>query len=135
MALIFSASGDQMSGQRTSRFIGPLLRWFKPDISPEAISRVQGVVRKTAHVVEYAILSMLLWRALRKPQKGQWGLWNRRAALGAFALAVLYAITDELHQSFVPSRQGQITDVLIDSFGAALGLLTVWLFGRWRKFW
>ena len=135
MALIFSASGDQMSGQRTSRFIGPLLRWFKPDISPEAISRVQGVVRKTAHVVEYAILSMLLWRALRKPQKGQWGLWNRGAALGAIALAVLYAITDELHQSFVPSRQGQITDVLIDSFGAALGLLTVWLFGRWRKFW
>ena len=135
MALIFSASGDQMSGQRTSRFIGPLLRWFKPDISAETIKRAQGVVRKTAHVMEYAILSMLLWRALRKPQKGQWGPWSRRMALTALVIAAGYAITDEFHQSLVPSRQGQVTDVLIDSLGAALGLLAVWVFGRWRKHW
>lgn len=135
MFLIFSASGDQMSGQRTSRFIGPFLRWFKPDISPAAISRVQGVVRKTAHVVEYAILAVLLWRALRKPQKGQWGPWSHRVGLMAFALATLYAITDEFHQSFVPSRQGQFTDVLLDSFGAALGLFALWLLGRLRNHW
>src|SRR5688572_16205127 len=98
MFLIFSASGDQMSGQRTSRFIGPFLRWLKPDISPAAISLVQGVVRKTAHVVEYAILALLLWRALRRPQKGQCAPWSRRIALTAFAIAATYAITDEFHQ-------------------------------------
>lgn len=131
MALIFSASGDKMSGQRTSRIIGPVLRWFKPDISEATIDKVQGLARKTAHVLEYAVLAVLLWRASRKER----ATWSWQAAGYAFGLATLYAITDEFHQSLVPSRQGQVTDVLLDSFGAALGLLAVWWFGRWRKYW
>jgi VanZ family protein len=146
MALIFSASSDKMSGQRSSRIIGPLVRWLIPNISKEALDRVVHTVRKIAHVTEYAILAVLLWRALRTLQPLGVGRavpsapafprpWRWPVAIGAFALAALYAITDEFHQSFVPSRQGQVFDVLLDSFGAAIGLLALWLFGRWRKYW
>jgi VanZ family protein len=147
MALIFSASGDKLSGQRSSRIIGPVVRWLFPKISERSLNTVVLSVRKTAHLAEYAILALLLWRALRTlqwPQKVGRGVlaepllqksWRWPVAIGAFALAVLYAITDEFHQSFVPSRQGQLLDVFIDSVGAALGLLALWLFGRWRKYW
>ena len=132
MAVIFSASTDALSANRTSRFIGPFLRWLNPSISAEAIQRVQFVVRKGAHIAEYAVLAMLLWRALHKPPQPT---WNRRHAVVAFAIAVVYAITDEFHQSFVPSRGAHWGDVLFDSAGAALGLVAVWIVGHWRRSW
>jgi VanZ family protein len=72
------------------------------------------VLRKLAHVTEYAILGGLLLRAVRHP-----GL--------ALGLAVLYAVSDEIHQSFVEGRHGAPLDVLIDTVGVLLGML---LFGR-----
>ena len=71
------------------------------------------VLRKLAHVGEYAVLGLLLVRALRAP-------------VPAFAAGVLYAATDELHQRFVPGRLGSPLDVLVDAVGVALG---IWL---WR---
>ena len=71
------------------------------------------VLRKLAHVGEYAVLGALLLRALGRP-------------LPAAALGVAYAVTDELHQRFVPGRLGSPRDVAIDAVGVALG---IWL---WR---
>lgn len=68
------------------------------------------VLRKAAHIAEYAILGALLARALDRP-------------LAAVAFAVAYAATDELHQHFVPGRAGTIVDVAVDTFGAVLGVL------------
>jgi VanZ family protein len=70
------------------------------------------VLRKGAHTLEYAILALLLRRALR-------------ADLPALAVAVAYAATDEFHQSFVAGRHGTPIDVAIDGVGAALGLLAL----------
>jgi VanZ family protein len=53
-----------MSAEHTSRFIGPLLHWLYPTISPFTILRVQLFVRKLAHVSEYAVLAVLLYRAV-----------------------------------------------------------------------
>lgn len=117
--LIYAASADSQSVRRTSRFIGPLVRWFVPSASDQTISQVQFAVRKTAHATEYAVLTLLLWRALRRPAPG----WDGRAAWLAFTLAALFALTDEWHQSFVPNRQPHPLDVLIDSLGAAAALL------------
>jgi VanZ family protein len=135
MSVIFSFSTDAGATRHTSRFIGPLLRWFHPGISDQGVRGVQSVVRKTAHLAEYGVLAVLLWRARRKPVRGDTQPWLRSDALFALGLAVLFAVTDEWHQSFVPSRQGQLSDVLLDSCGAALGLLALWLAGRWRKDW
>ena len=115
MAFIFIGSTDLMSAEHTSRFIGPFLRWFAPDITDATIASIQLFMRKCAHVTEYAILSVLLLRALRQH------LIAARSV--AFVLAALYAILDEVHQSFVPSRTGSVWDVLTDIMGALLGLV------------
>lgn len=133
MLLIFTASTDLMSSQRTSRFIGPFLRWLNPRVSDETVRAVQLAVRKTAHVTEYAVLAMLLWRAIRKPVKNDVRPWSWREATLAIAVACAYAITDELHQHFVASRFGSVWDVLLDTFGAAAGILALWGAGRWRR--
>ena len=115
MVFIFISSTDLMSAEHTSRFIGPFLRWFSPDITDATIASIQLVVRKCAHVTEYAILSALLLRALRQHLLA--------ARWVAFVLAALYAVLDEFHQSFVPSRTGSPWDVVTDCIGAILGLV------------
>ena len=70
------------------------------------------LLRKLAHVTEYAILGALLYRALRRP-------WP------AFGIAVAYAGTDEAHQHFVRGRHASPVDVAIDAAGVAIGML-VW---------
>ena len=136
MALIFSASGDTKSGPRSSRIIGPIVRWLIPNISDQALDTIVFTARKAAHTTEYAVLALLLFRAFHhSPIRAQPHPTFRRTALLAFTLCVFYAITDELHQAFVPNRTGQPLDVLIDSIGAAFGLFLLWLFGRWRKYW
>lgn len=131
-AIIFGFSTDAGSTRHSSRILRPILRWLKPDISDEAIRRVQLVVRKAFHVGEYAILALLVWRARRKPGRGERRAWDWREAGVAFAFAVAFALSDELHQALVPSREARVADVLFDAFGAALGLLVLRAFGRWR---
>ncbi len=134
-AVIVSASGDSKSVQRSSRIIEPLVRWLFPQASDETIHTVVFIARKWAHLAEYAILALILWRALRGTRTPPPGDWSRRLALLAWGGATAFAITDELHQVFVPGRQGSFWDVVIDSIGAAGGLFVFWLLGRWRKQW
>ena len=68
------------------------------------------VLRKAGHVTEYAILGALLVRALGRE-------------VPAFVVAVAYAITDEIHQSFVAGRHGAPVDVVVDAAGILLGIL------------
>ena len=122
LLIMFVASTDLMSAEHTSRFIGPFLQWLIPDIAPETIRSVQFAVRKAAHVIEYAILAALLLRAIRG-ERSELRLAN--AAL-AIALAVVWAMLDEYHQSFVASRTGSTGDVLIDAAGAVVGAAGYW---------
>jgi VanZ family protein len=134
-ALIFSVSGDKKSVHHSSRLIGPIVRWLIPEISDEALQQTVFVVRKGAHVTEYAVLAMLLWRALRGPNMAGASGWPKKIAMWAWTGAVLFAISDEIHQAYVPGRQGAVMDVFIDSIGAAVGLFSLWQLGRWRKKW
>jgi VanZ family protein len=135
MVLIFSASTDLLSGQRTSRFIGPFLRWLIPGIAETTVKEVQFAVRKVAHITEYAVFALLLWRALRKPVKDDPRPWSWRVAAQAVFICFVYAITDEFHQSFVLSRFASPWDVFIDTAGAAIGILILWRIGRRRGRW
>lgn len=137
MSIIFIGSTDLGSSQRTSRIIGPILRWFNPDVSDETIRIVQAFVRKGAHVSVYAVLAALAWRGRRVARgvKLREGGWSWREAWGIIAFCALYAVTDELHQSFVQSRQGSAWDVGFDSFGALCALSAIWQMGRWKKWW
>lgn len=135
MAMIFAGSTELLSSGRTSRVIGPLLRWIYPGIGDRTVKAVQTVVRKGSHVCEYAVLSVLIWRARRRPRPGDPRPWSRREGVLAVALAGLYAVTDEVHQAFVPLRGASAWDVLLDTTGATAGILARWYFGRRRKRW
>ena len=77
------------------------------------------VSRKLAHFGEYALLAALWWRALLTKVP------HRRALALAFAICVLYAVTDELHQTLVSGRSGRPLDVGIDAAGALTALLAI----------
>jgi VanZ family protein len=133
MALIFLGSTDVLSAEHTSRIISPILRWLYPEVSAETIARVQFLLRKGAHITEYAILAMLLWRASRAGT----GLTMKMPI--AFAVTLLgcaiFAASDEFHQGFVPSRTSSFHDVMIDICGALIGLIICLLFSRRREKW
>jgi VanZ family protein len=133
MAVIFSASSDRMSFQHSSRIVGPLVRWLLPHLSQESVETIVLIVRKCAHLTEYAILGLLLWRAQRKPTRTSPQPWRWRTAFHTILLVMLYAASDEFHQAFVPSRQASVWDVLLDTTGAVFALLLLWGIGRWRK--
>jgi VanZ family protein len=133
MTLIFSASADSHSSQHSSRFVEPLLRWLFPQMPQAQIEAIHHIFRKCAHLAEYSILALLLWRAIRKPEKGNPRPWNWTEAGLALSIVFLYAASDELHQVFVPTRTAQVSDVLIDTSGGATALFALWIFGHWRK--
>jgi VanZ family protein len=95
----------------------PVLAWgaviFALSSIPDLGTGLGGwdlVLRKIAHAAEYAVLGALLVRATTRP-----GL--------AFALGVSYAVTDEVHQLFVPGRMGSPIDVAVDALGVAVGIV------------
>ncbi|MGB9473740.1 MAG: VanZ family protein [Candidatus Udaeobacter sp.] len=121
LALIFIDSTDLMSAEHTSRFIVPFLLWLKPDISPETVASVHFFIRKFAHVGEYAILALLLFRAAICVTNLKWSMSILCVSIWSICLVV--AATDEFHQTFVRSRGPSVRDIMIDSGGAIVGLL------------
>ncbi|MGO4889568.1 VanZ family protein [Anaerobacillus sp. MEB173] len=83
------------------------------------------IVRKSAHFLAYFLLGVLVLNALRSN-----GLQVYRRMGLAFLICVGYAVSDEVHQIFIPGRSGEIRDVLIDSAGAGVGIGVMWLLGR-----
>lgn len=109
-----------MVGARVSPWI-PVLLWAGLIFSLSSIPSLDTglgtwdvVLRKLAHLAEYAILGMLAYRAVRREPL-------------AIALASAYAATDELHQAFVSGRHGSPLDWLIDTGGVVAGVV---LFAR-----
>ena len=136
MILIFSASGDTQSYRHSSSLFVPLLHWLFPTMSTEQIEAVHHLFRKCGHLTEYALLALLLWRAIhhtRRPPvapERSGGGWRWDEAGLALAIVFLYAASDELHQAFVPTRTALVSDVFIDTAGGAAGLLALWLARR-----
>lgn len=83
----------------------------------------ERIVFKSSHVVVYALLAWLCWRALSAQRRTDWPVLS-----AAFVLTVAYGISDEIHQLFVPGRHGRLADVLFDASGALLMILLLrWL--------
>jgi VanZ family protein len=135
MTLIFSASSDKHSYEHSSLFVEPLLHWLFPHMPEAQIHAIHHLLRKCAHLAEYSVLALLLWRALCQAAKNVLRPWNWREARLTLLIVALYAASDEFHQVFVPTRTAQVSDVLVDTSGGAAGLLALWLIGRWRKRW
>jgi len=117
-ALILWAGSDDYSAANTSRFLGPFLRWLLPDASPEAHQQLLFLLRKAAHVVEYAVLGLLAWIALSSRRRR--APWLSAGLALAWVIAV--AVIDEARQGFVDSRTGSAGDIALDVAGGVLAL-------------
>ena len=113
----FSAQVADDSQEMSDFFVRLLDALFSLDIMKNEIIQdmTSFLVRKAAHMSEYAILAILLGLTIREYKKEPW-------LLLALTATAAYAATDEFHQLFVPGRSGQLKDVLIDTAGGALGL-------------
>lgn len=118
--LIAWFSGARYHGGATAPLIEPWLRALLPWASLEQIAGAHWLLRKTGHVVEYGVLVLLWRRTLTVPDAP--APWR-----GPLALAVLTAGLDEIRQALTPTREGRLTDVLLDSGAAAAALLVTTL--------
>jgi VanZ family protein len=132
MAFISFASTGEFSALNTSRIVRPILLWLFPNISNENLALVHLLVRKAAHFGEYAVLGFFAGRAFFTSShqfvRRNWFRWS-------ILLIAVYALLDEYHQSFVPSRTASVYDSLIDTAGglAALVIYAAWIKRRSRN--
>ena len=128
MIFIFYMSGktgQESSGQsgKISLFITNLLEKVRQD-SPQEMQNLQDVlelvIRKAAHMTEYAILFLLSYLAMVKISMSQSRFYNRSIAV---LISLLYACSDEMHQLLVPGRSGRMIDVGIDMAGVLIVLI------------
>jgi VanZ family protein len=130
VAFIFWLSSDLFAAPSTAGWIEPLLRWLLPEAPPELLFRLHVATRKGAHAAVYAVLALLVLRALRRRHAAPW----RRASAVSLAAVLLVAALDETHQGLLHSRTGSLADVGLDLLGGgfALGLAALGLALRAR---
>ena len=129
VALLISLFSTQyFSSENTARFIYPLLRWILPAASPRMLHLFHLGIRKLAHITEFGVFSVMVFRGIRSGRSG----WRLDWALSTFFIALAFAAMDEWHQSFVPVRQASARDVAIDALGAVLAQVLVWAYANWR---
>ncbi|MFI3200662.1 MAG: VanZ family protein [Eubacteriales bacterium] len=110
---------SQTSEAVTSSVLDYFQRWFGVSPFTNALAvGMESVIRKLAHVIEYAMLAMTFYYAYYSEGR------SRKRMIGVtFICSVAYAISDEVHQLFIPGRAGQVIDVLIDTCGVVLGIV------------
>ena len=120
---------NRVSMKRIQNWIPAILMmgiifWFSSQSADKlpVFSWADAIVKKSGHVVGYALLAYSYWYALDIDKNKRWVAW---------LFVILYALTDEFHQSYVPGRHPSILDVLIfDNFGA---LISLWLANKFTK--
>ncbi len=117
MAFIFWMSTGTFSSDNTASVIGPVLLFLFPQISPKTVGIIHLIIRKCGHVTEYFVLGLLLFRAFRGDSIDS---GTRRWTFAAFVVLLLYAASDEYHQSFVVARTASLSDIVIDAAGGVL---------------
>ena len=132
MGFIFSMScenaeeSSNTSGQTIKVVLSTVPEFEKQpeEVKVNIIEELQLIARKSAHFIGYMILGILASGLIL-----YYGNINKKYLL-AFLICVIYAISDEIHQLFVPGRAGQVRDVLIDSAGSLLGIIIVMAFEK-----
>ena len=132
MVLIAIESTDWLSFEHTSRILYPLLH-FLIGLDLARFEVVHHYIRKCGHFVGYFALSFLLFRAWRATLRLPWApRWTLRWATIAFFMSALVASLDEWHQTFIPSRTGAISDVILDSCAALTAQVLIFLYLTWK---
>jgi VanZ family protein len=122
--LIFELSTEGFGSSFTEWSLGQILSLFQLHVSPGTLDLLNFLVRKLAHLTEYALFAQLLYVSLLGALELE---WQPRTAFWCAVIAGAYSLTDEFHQLFVPNRTASLVDCAIDTTGAILGLLVVYV--------
>jgi len=113
--------------RKTLWYWGPVVIWMVVIFMGSSHQNVvvsethDNLIKNIGHIGEYAILGFLMFRALFKREKNNPG--SRYAWFWALTGAILYGVSDEIHQMFVPTRTACVGDILMDVIGAGIGQL------------
>jgi len=125
---IFTMSTDTFSAEHTRWFFEPILLWLDPSLTTRQFEFIHHIIRKGAHFTEYFIFFLLLYRGVRGDRKG----WRWTWGIAALFCAAGYSALDEIHQAFVSSRTASPYDSLLDSIGAFVAFIALWIWFRRR---
>lgn len=119
MYIVFSFSNAE--GKESTGISMKIAKFFvKNEMN---IELVEHIIRKIAHISEYAIGGVLIYGLLLTFKFN-----SKLQLIFAWIFTIFYAITDEIHQLFIPGRTGKIIDVFIDSLGALIGICLLLFF-------
>jgi len=132
LLLIFSfsqqpASESKLLSSNVTKSVVETVEKVSPDKKLD-VDKVHHTLRKNAHFFLYFVLGVLVVIAFRNIMRSRGLLVG-----GSFLFCFVYACTDEIHQLFVPGRGAQVSDVLLDSAGAGLGIAIFVIFRRIKK--
>ena len=131
MAFIYWMSTKTFSAENTYFVIEPIIRFFLPSVSRRKIAVLHTLVRKMAHLTEYFVAGLLLFRAFRS---GSSERWKWRWVFSTLAAVAVIAASDEYHQTYVSTRTPSFVDVGIDTVGGTLSLsISAWWFHRRKQ--
>ena len=122
-AHIFWMSTESFGPQMSRSLLAQMLALLHVSVSASALETINTILRKLAHVVEYAVFGFLLCRSFGDRDRIR---WQRHVAGWSLVIAAVYSLSDELHQAFVPGRGPSLIDCGIDVTGAAVGMLLVY---------
>lgn len=127
LCLISDESTDTFSAARTSGWIRHLAEFLLGPITQPVWTLMHRIVRKTGHFIGYGLVGLCWFRAWlltwRQPLLRQGVLmWHRTSAIMAVLCTLLVATLDELHQTYIPSRTGLVSDAWLDTVGAAIAV-------------
>jgi VanZ family protein len=126
--LIYVLSTDSFSAEHTGTVFFDIFRWFAPSLTAEQFKPIHFLIRKAAHFTEYFVFCLLAFRGARGSRQG----WRWTWGIAALSVAAGYSALDEVHQAFVASRTASPWDSLLDSTGAFVASLVLWLYFRLR---
>src|SRR5260370_34876517 len=128
-AVIWEFSTEHLSSAAPSRGSEPVLRWLLSSASARTIRYIHRLIRKAAHVTEYFVFSLMLFRAFRGKERG----WRITWMVEAIVVAAFYPGLDEVHQAFVPGREARWPDSMLDNIGARIGQPVLWMWFRQKS--
>lgn len=131
LGLIAGESSNLGSSENTSRILYPVLH-FLFGLDLVRFATWHFYIRKTGHFVGYFMLSVLLFRAWRVTLPFPGVRWSIQWARIAFFMTALVACLDEWHQTFLPSRTGLVSDVLLDSLAALVAQTVIFMWFYFR---
>lgn len=122
-AYIFFMSTESFGGDHSRSVLDRILHVYNITVSTDALSLLNTLFRKSAHLIEYALFAFFLHRSMSGRGRVR---TQRQLATWCIGIAAAYSLTDEVHQQFVPGRNGSLVDWCIDVTGAIVAMLALY---------